>query len=1038
MVSGPDNPETDRMARSAAAIRSWAKWLGGLLCVAAVACGVGLLPLESIPAAIALVVLVAGGGLAALLLVADRRGGSPPWLVATSPLRVAARWVALGCLLVACVSLGSRADLPGGDAGDIVRAELAFSQERFDDIPSTGGFATAVHWDFAFIPAYVLLLGLLAAWAGSYYRLETLRSARHLVVLAAVVAGPLDAIENVAMLNDWWPVAATAAWGKFAIVLAVIGYVAVGCLSWVTTPRWLHRRLWRGVVPVKSGDEGDLPRSASGLGIALSGGGIRAASLSLGALQTLERESRGRLGDPIGWGRATAVTAVSGGSNIASGWSLSRSWKPAPGETPPPGWVPPTEEAKPWARASERVPVSPEERHLMDNLGYLLSNNPRASEGTTAARQPVRPSAYGTVLAGFLLNATLLLTVLWVVVRPLGWMFETYRGWQGGDPGDHRFLVGRHSLVVPAVSYVVLGLAVLLLWVVVGQWLSRGSDTKSVRRALLTVLRAVANASLALGALLVAVLVVFPVLMYVTGQAQELQASVITVVGGLGSLAGVVRLLRKPAGKYLPMLAGVVFLLVVLFLAAYWAAGASEADGGSGPDTVWWVSLGILVFVYLAFSPEQWSLAAFYRGKLRLAYAMYRTEKGVRPFQNSNLAANESEWEPELSSIPTGIEAVDGTPLVICATTTTSSRRVRTHYNIPAMSVTFDPDQVRVFVPQDDHGTWGKYEADTATYARLARSAGKRLTTMSAVAIASAAVSPAMGRMRIGPTSMLMAFANIRLGVWLPHPGYVAAGEAEGAAYPRTRLSYLLKEFFGIHGVSDPYLYMTDGGHWENTGLVELLRRQDISEVVCVDADSGPGDATRSISKAIDLAALECGVRVHLNLDPLRARLAGTRAPDYSKRNVNLGFFTRTEQQGSGSPPSYGVLWYTKPGLTEEMPAALLAYRELNASYPRIGTVDQFFDTATYVAYRDLGRYNATQVRVARVELIRLLDEVAELPDARAVWKHVARAGHGSPGVTWVRDELESAIEVFGGPDNAQEFCTAIRASLLPPSEPAG
>ena len=45
-----------------------------------------------------------------------------------------------------------------------------------------------------------------------------------------------------------------------------------------------------------------------------------------------------------------------------------------------------------------------------------------------------------------------------------------------------------------------------------------------------------------------------------------------------------------------------------------------------------------------------------------------------------------------------------------------------------------------------------------------------------------------------------------------------------GDHFPKARLSYLVQEFFGIHDPSDPYVYVSDGGHWENTGLVELLR----------------------------------------------------------------------------------------------------------------------------------------------------------------------------------------------------------------------
>ena len=133
-----------------------------------------------------------------------------------------------------------------------------------------------------------------------------------------------------------------------------------------------------------------------------------------------------------------------------------------------------------------------------------------------------------------------------------------------------------------------------------------------------------------------------------------------------------------------------------------------------------------------------------------------------------------------------------------------------------------------------------------------------RLTTMLAVGLSGAAVSPAMGRFRIGPVSMLLAFANVRLGAWIPNPRYAPALAAHGRPLPRPGLGYLLKEFFGIHDPSDLYLYVTDGGHWENTALVELLRTAHHRELVCVDADSGPGNLARSISRAIDLAQLEC------------------------------------------------------------------------------------------------------------------------------------------------------------------------------------
>jgi hypothetical protein len=172
----------------------------------------------------------------------------------------------------------------------------------------------------------------------------------------------------------------------------------------------------------------------------------------------------------------------------------------------------------------------------------------------------------------------------------------------------------------------------------------------------------------------------------------------------------------------------------------------------------------------------------------------------------------------------------------------------------------------------------------------------------------------------------------------------------------------------GIFDLSDLYIYVADGGHWENSGIVELMRDGTRREIVCIDADMGPGDATSTVAKAIELARLECSVRIFMDLDPLRAAPTSGHAPGYSERTVNLGFFERTDEKAKDS--TIGLLWYAKPGLVAGMPAPLLAHREIYPDFPRTSTSDQFFDVSTFTAYRDLGRYNARVIRQARSDLV--------------------------------------------------------------------
>ena len=63
------------------------------------------------------------------------------------------------------------------------------------------------------------------------------------------------------------------------------------------------------------------------------------------------------------------------------------------------------------------------------------------------------------------------------------------------------------------------------------------------------------------------------------------------------------------------------------------------------------------------------------------------------------------------------------------------------------------------------------------------------------------------------------------------------------------------------------------------------------------------------------------------------------------------------------------MLWYAKPALTQDMPPKLLAYREVDPTFPRVSTINQFFHLAQFEAYRDLGRYNGRRIRIARRQL---------------------------------------------------------------------
>ncbi|TDW93400.1 hypothetical protein EV137_0676 [Kribbella pratensis] len=996
-------------------------------------------------------------------------------------LRAVLRWLALILSALAAAHFGDAASLKG-TARSIVDIELAGSSEAWTACGCGDAFTRAVQQDFWFIASYVFLLGLLVWWAGNYFRLPALRQARTTVVIAVVVAGAFDVAENILMLtagssNGPWRFVAVCAWAKFTLLLVAIVYTAAGAFAWWATPRWVrlaslklptYAQKAAGMKPseeVAQAPEGtqmtraEPPRGAAKYGIALSGGGIRASSISLGALQALD-------GEILNWSGARAVTAVSGGSNMAAGWSISRSSLQATDDESRERERLRQVAPRPW-RQQENGWLTPEERHLVDNLGYLGSNQPRGSdtdpaaakatrqsgpEGSqTSTKASYRPAVFATVIAGLTVNLVVLLSMGWAITRPVGWALRGLTS-QGGElpSGAMHQLVKDHSLALPGLIFLAAGFVVLMLWVLAGQFLVGYAQNKLAPRVTLQTLKRASYSALGLGAFLALTLWGFVELVGAVAHL-TLPTLIATVGASAGVVGSVVRILRKPAARFAPMLGGFAFVLVALGLTALatWNAAKHEVTW-SGHDLVSWQSgwnwvlaLAILTVVLLGPSSESWSLAPFYRGKLRLAYATYRTKNGeedvrVQPYDNDAPGTDESKHEPGLFAFNYDDTAVR-TPLVVCTTSTVTSRAVRTRYGTPALSVTFDPERTILHLPQDGRGNTLQFAASTRVLDRLGKKLHKRITTMMAVAISSAAVSPAMGRYQIGPTSMLLAFFNIRLGVWIANPRFITQLEAAGLdkelelSYPWTGLGYLFKEFFGIHDLDDPYLYLTDGGHWENTGLVELLRIPEITEIVCVDADSGPGDATSSLGKAIAIAPSECDIRIDISLDPLRATPSTSRVPAYSPRTVNLGFFTKGAGSFTDQTP-VGVLWYAKPGLAKEMPAALLAFHERYPTYPRESTLNQFFDTASFVAYRNFGRYNARQILLARRKLQEALDELLLITEPVLLDKRLKAMACDTEG-HWAIAELSRAAHgAAATPALIAAYCRAVRTSLVEPA----
>jgi hypothetical protein len=257
------------------------------------------------------------------------------------------------------------------------------------------------------------------------------------------------------------------------------------------------------------------------------------------------------------------------------------------------------------------------------------------------------------------------------------------------------------------------------------------------------------------------------------------------------------------------------------------------------------------------------------------------------------------------------------------------------------------------------------------------------ITVQAAVAISGAAVASAMGRMSRW-YQIVLAISGVRLGAWLPHPVFVDAmrqardehGKLIDWSLPGLpkvrRATYLLRELFNLHPYEERLLLVTDGGHYENLGIVEALRRR-CTTIYCVDGGGDSPPTAPGLAQAIALAETELGVRIHLDqpfdsepgggegLDPA-APLAALNAA-LSKSPVITGTFRYPAASGLPESARGGHLYVAKASLWPQMPYELLSYAAQHPVFPHDSTGDQWFDDGQFTAYTQLGRELGKQIR---------------------------------------------------------------------------
>jgi hypothetical protein len=783
--------------------------------------------------------------------------------------------------------------------------------------------------------------------------------------------------------------------------------------------------LWRRRAPPIPSFTGLVEPAEQGkIGIACSGGGIRSAAFSLGALQKLQEQGKLQ--------QARYLAGVSGGSYIAAAFSMVRKTCPMQPKPGADGKIPPCHDSDPRKLDAQNPPFfrgSPEEQYLRNRSSYLA------------------PGAFGKIQFGYRLLLGMILNLLFIafamitVAVPLALIYggiypslAAHVGTKGlchtPEPGQaYSALCNFDPLRIPPWLWGPLaGLALLAGAVGAASILAyrwRGRVAEAIQMWTLRALLVVG----ALGFLLIGLPVLLSLIRalgaatgvhlsmpssggattahaHTEGASEVSPATAVAAgAGGVATLSGAVLLQLRAEWGEAKVVAGEVgkarewyekltprLRLLLAYLIAAVVGPALTVLIALGAMTIAlnlpliWEPWALAALLAIAFSIAYyfadlttWSLHSFYRRRLCSAFALKRIARprGYPPIATEDAGmAVERDYHRLVKLSQTAVVSDDlcgsWPTLLVCAAANISDSAATP----PGRAVTSFTFSATAMGGPLVGAVPTKLLEDSCDETRRSY-----FTLPAAVAMSGAALSPSMGKMTRWPLRFLMGLANIRLGVWVPNPRRQQlfcessktndddndedGNKAEATApdnngkgkgrYPRPRASYLLRELLGINSINAPYLYVTDGGHYENLGLVELLRR-GCTEIYVFDASN---DDFGAAGDAVSLARSELNVEVALDYSELQ--------PNEQSQISATDCVTATIEFPD-QPQLSAKLYYARLTMTSDSPADAVAYQTRDPRFPHDPTSDQLYTDQRFEAYRSLGAQAASTALKRREE----------------------------------------------------------------------
>lgn len=223
-----------------------------------------------------------------------------------------------------------------------------------------------------------------------------------------------------------------------------------------------------------------------------------------------------------------------------------------------------------------------------------------------------------------------------------------------------------------------------------------------------------------------------------------------------------------------------------------------------------------------------------------------------------------------------------------------------------------------------------------------------------AVAISGAAVSPNMGYNSSPAMSFLLTLFNVRLGWWYGNP----AKKTYSLENPRNTLITILDEALGRTTDDNPFIYLSDGGHFDDLGLYEMVLRR-CRCIIVTDAGADEKFGFADLGNAIRKIRIDFGIDIQMG--PMQLFPRSKKDPKEAPKYCAIGNIRYSAIDGN-HPDTDGKLVYIKVAYYGTEPRDVCAYADQYPTFPHQSTGDQWYSESQFEAYRQLGYYALDQI----------------------------------------------------------------------------